>query len=171
MPEVLALLAQSVVICGSTVVGGAFLAAALSKMTDIQGAVVEVLDYGLVPVALAQPLTGLFIVANAATALGLLLLQPLAAWTAACLLGIYSIAAATALSRGLHIDCHCGPGSEPLTKATIVRNIALIVAVLPGLVWRQGMPDRLEAPMVAGVIVAIILTGSAFQHLQLRGAA
>jgi uncharacterized membrane protein YphA (DoxX/SURF4 family) len=52
-----------------------------------------------------------------------------AALALAVLLAVFTIAVATAVGRGINIDCGCfGGASGPVTSLTVVRDVALLLA-------------------------------------------
>ena len=144
-------------------VGSALLAAGLLKAADFRGAWVGVLDYQLVTARLARPVAALQIVVEVTLGLALIVGLPLALSLGVCLLSAFSLAAASALIRGLAIDCHCGGAGERLGLHTLGRNALLVLMLLLALMVRRDLPalelrhfdGELAGALSAGMLTAI----------------
>lgn len=149
---------------GQVIVGSVFLRSAFSKLRDIEGARIGVLDYRLVPAWIAAPVAVGLGVFELLTGGGLVLGSRVAAYTGVVLLLVVSLAAASALLRGLKIECHCAGEGQKLTWWTLARN-AVFGAGLFG-VLLVGANDPPLAPAVllsplthvfaVGVTIALI---------------
>jgi uncharacterized membrane protein YphA (DoxX/SURF4 family) len=94
---------------------------------------VDVANYRLAPEwavpALAAALPGMEVVCGACLLVGRWV-RP-AAWLAALMMVVFSIAKAQAMMRGINLDCGCfGSGRSPVTVMTLVRDLALLAAAL-----------------------------------------
>lgn len=130
--------------------GGLLLYAAAAKWPAPQAFAEDVANYRVLPAALVPWFTvGLL---GLETGLGAVLLLNLFPFEAALivtgLMLTFTGAVASALLRGLKIDCGCfGAGGSPATVATLARDIALCVpaALLLWLSWRAS--GRSSSPL------------------------
>jgi uncharacterized membrane protein YphA (DoxX/SURF4 family) len=109
-----------------------FLYAGVIKLLDPSEFALEIARYELFPefaahVAAALPMTELVL------GLGMLALpftwRRAAALGACALLVVFTIAAASAVARGLDIECGCfGTASSPITWLTLLRDVVLVAA-------------------------------------------
>ncbi|MRG90720.1 MauE/DoxX family redox-associated membrane protein [Polyangium spumosum] len=114
--------------------GGMFLAAGALKFSDPTSFALEIHNYQLLPdlaPLLAATLPAVEIV------LGLALVVAPRPWArasalgAALVLGVFTVAVASAVARGVNIDCGCfGEGSGPVTMWTVLRDVALVAAAV-----------------------------------------
>ncbi|OGR81824.1 MAG: hypothetical protein A2902_06925 [Elusimicrobia bacterium RIFCSPLOWO2_01_FULL_64_13] len=116
-----------------------FIFSGIGKVIDVPGFAVAVSDYGILPAVLVRPFA--FLVAWTELAAGLMLIfgagVKWAAGTVAVLMGVFFIAAAVGLARGLDIDCGCfdiplfGPsklGWHVLARDAVLGGLALLVS-------------------------------------------
>jgi hypothetical protein len=131
---------------GQAFVGIVFVRTGATKLRDPIGTRIAVLDYRLIP-ARAAGIAALGLgAAELLVGLGLLAGLASAALGGVVLLALFSGAAASALVRGLDIDCHCFGEGEKLSPATVSRNAALAAPLLAGLLL--GAPSSLLAPQL-----------------------
>jgi methylamine dehydrogenase accessory protein MauD len=111
------------------VLAGVFVAAALAKLTDREGARQSLVDFG-VPARLAPAAAVALPLAELLLAAGLLVSGTawVAAPGAALLLGGFTVAVGLALARGRESDCHCFGrlSAEQIGPGTLARNLALL---------------------------------------------
>lgn len=118
--------------------GGMFVLAGVLKMGDPTSFALEIHNYQLLPGLapwLAATLPALEII------LGLALLIAPRSWARASalastlVLGMFTIAVASAVVRGVNITCGCfGEGSGPVTIWTVLRDVGLVAGAV-GLFW------------------------------------
>lgn len=145
-------------------VGSVLLAAGIEKARDFRGAWIGVLDYRLVPAGVAAPVAalqvGIEILLGTALVLDIQLALPLAI----LLLASFSVAGVLALVRGLDIDCHCVGDHEPLTIATVGRNVGFILLLTVALVTGAGesplAPHVLEIDPAAALCLGLLAAGA-----------
>lgn len=128
------------------VLGGLLLYAAISKWPAPRAFAEDVANYRLLPAPMV-PL-GTVALLGAEVVLGALLL--LGVWArevallTTLLAALFTAAVASALWRGLKIDCGCfGAGGSPATMMTLLRDLALLACagLLCALSWRRpGSP-------------------------------
>jgi len=112
--------------------GGMFVAAGALKASDPTSFALEIHNYQLMPdlaPLLAATLPAVEIV------LGLALLVGTRPWVRASalgstvVLGVFTVAVASVVARGVNIDCGCfGEGSGPVTMMTVLRDVAFVAA-------------------------------------------
>jgi uncharacterized membrane protein YphA (DoxX/SURF4 family) len=122
------------------VLGGLFVWAAATKLPDMPLFAEEMANYRLLPAPLvpwlAAALPGIEILAGLLLAAG--------AWTRASALVIDGMLLAfiaglsQALLRRIDLRCGCFGGSDEATWATVARDVAMLAAGLPPLVWGGG---------------------------------
>jgi hypothetical protein len=156
----IARLGDSLSILATVVVSSVMLVSGVSKLRDLGAATVELLDYRLVPEAFAMPAAGGLALANVGAGAGLLIGVPGARWLCLGMLLVYSMAIASALLRGLRIDCHCGPSPEPMGAETLARNAVLMAA----LAIEAPAPTPISA-IVAGSLAAGLLLAVGCRYL------
>lgn len=131
-----------VLLCARLLLSAVFNVAGITKLADLSGSRRAMIGFGMpknlaAPVALALPFAEILI------ALALIPLNSawIAAVAAAGLLSIFVIAIAVNLARGRTPDCHCFGQlhSEPVGRATLIRNAGLIVVA--GFIVAEGRPD------------------------------
>jgi hypothetical protein len=109
-------------------VGSALVAGGLSKFRDRDGAAIALLDYRLIPKALAPGVAFGLAAAELAVGAATLVGDPFATALAVLLLTLFTGAVGLALARHLDIDCHCAGGGK-LTATTLIRNASMIAAL------------------------------------------
>lgn len=121
---------------------GILLYAAVGKWPAPRAFAEDVANYRLLPAALVPLATagllGVEVVLGLMLLLGVLL--PEAALLTALLTGLFTAAVASALWRGLKIECGCfGAGGSPATTATLLRDVGFLVLALAllALTWRR----------------------------------
>lgn len=156
------LLLEIVVAAGQLLVGVAFLSAGLAKLRDVDGAQIAILDYQLVSARFSKPMAMLLGLSEAVIGGALTLGCVVAAPAGLVLLMIFTAAAASALIRGLDIDCHCFNSSERLSTFTLLRNgifaIVLSATLLLGPRWSDSVivPQLAKAPLAYSLAVGIV---------------
>lgn len=119
---------------------GVFVYAGAMKLTDVGGLAVDIANYRLLPSFAVAPLAimlpGIELVAGVA-----LLVRGwarAAAIVIALMLGVFSVAVAQALGRGISLECGCfGAARDPVTSLTLVRDVGLLAAAVV-LVFRRS---------------------------------
>jgi len=132
--------------------GGLLLYAGIAKLRDPAGFAQEIANYQLMP-GLA-PYLAVTLPAIELLVGGALLFSPwrwrqAGALGAALLLGVFLVAAGSAVARGLDISCGCfGTGTEPVSVLTVVRNLGLVLAavLLLRLDKPRAAPPRVRDP-------------------------
>ncbi len=130
--------------------GALFIAAGVLKLRDPNGFAVEIANYQLFPplapyLAAALPVTEMVLGAVVVAAPGPW--RRAGALAMAALLGLFTVATAMALLRGINIDCGCfGRAGGPITAATIVRDLILLGATAVCFVEPSGSAARPIAP-------------------------
>jgi putative oxidoreductase len=121
--------------------GGLFVYAAFSKVTDPAGFAMSVRGYKIVPFALSN----LFALSVSWTEMlaGVMLIIGLwtrkAAGAIAILLGMFIAAITMVLVRGMVVDCGCfGEGGSSTSWLLIVRNLALLTAAVLVIRYNDG---------------------------------
>jgi hypothetical protein len=130
-----------------------FLGAAWPKLQDPATFTQEVANYQLLPEVapyVAATLPGVELV----LAVALLFLIPGSRWLAsaaalaAFLMAGFTVATSQVVARGIDIECGCfGAGSDPVTGATIARDVVYLAGCLAllALAWRwEGLPNKLS---------------------------
>jgi hypothetical protein len=150
-------------------VGAAFLASGLGKARDLRAASSAVADYRLLPHRLVAGAAVATLVLELATGAGLLAGQQSALPIAFVLISTFSLAAASALKRGLDISCHCaGSDDERLSSKTLIRNGVFLTAVVLASAtspWRWSVESgSLLSPITLPIALAagLALAGSMF---------
>lgn len=121
-----------------------FVLALVGKMKDLRQLTEAVKGFRLLPERLGKPVA-LSVVGAELLVIGLLLFS--ATTTAGlalaiALLGLFSLALASALKRDIVTSCYCfGTGEEPVSSWDVWRNLGLIAIAVVGLV----LTTRLEA--------------------------
>jgi putative oxidoreductase len=123
--------------------GGIFLIAGVMKLSDPSAFAVEIHNYQLLPdlaPVLAATLPTVEIAIGAAMAVGPRRWAHAGAFAATLVLGVFTVAVASVVIRGINITCGCfGEGSGPVTALTVLRDIALVAAALALSRWTR--PD------------------------------
>lgn len=113
-------------------VGALFVYAGAIKLKDPAAFAVEIDHYELWPATapyLAVVLPGVELALGATLLSGPRLWRRAAALGCGALMGAFTLAAATAVARGLNIDCGCfGGDASPITWLTLARDVALLAA-------------------------------------------
>lgn len=125
---------------------GLFVYAGITKLLDVHGFALDIANYRAMPAALvplmAAALPGVEIVCGASLLLSKTLRA--AAWLTATLLGVFTLAVAQALARGISIECGCfGTARAPVTEATLLRDLALL-GCAGLLLWLTRAPPKAE---------------------------
>jgi uncharacterized membrane protein YphA (DoxX/SURF4 family) len=126
------------------VVGGVFLYASIDKLLHPAAFARAIHNYHLVPMALLHPwahyLPVLEVVIGLALVLGVW--RRGAALVAALLTVVFIAAIASALVRGLDINCGCfhAEGGHGVGLDLLVRDVGLLALCLPPLLARRGGP-------------------------------
>jgi hypothetical protein len=139
-----------------------FLGAAWPKLQDPATFTQEVANYQLLPEVapyVAATLPGVELVltlpgVELVLAVVLLFLIPGSRWLAsaaalaAFLMAGFTVATSQVVARGIDIECGCfGAGSDPVTGATIARDVVYLAGCLAllALAWRwEGLPNKLS---------------------------
>jgi len=127
--------------------GGLLLFAGVSKMRDPAGFSQEIANYQFLPDL--APYLAVTLPAIEVLVGGALLFSPwrwrqAGALSAALLLGVFLVAAGSAVARGLDITCGCfGAGNSPVSWWTVLRNLGLVLAAV--LLLRLDRPKRAPA--------------------------
>ena len=121
--------------------------AGITKLLDVHGFALDIANYRAVPAALvplmAVTLPGIEIICGASLLLSKTLRA--AAWLTTALLGVFTLAVAQALARGISIECGCfGSARDPVTEATLLRDLAL-VGCAGLLLWLTRTPPTAES--------------------------
>jgi putative oxidoreductase len=123
--------------------GALFLAAGVLKLADPQAFAIEIANYQLFPALapwLAVGLPSTEVVVGVALVAGPQRWARAGALAAALLLGAFTVAATSAVVRGINISCGCfGSDSGPVTWLTVLRDVALVAAAL----WVYASPQPL----------------------------
>ncbi|MDQ3151159.1 MAG: DoxX family membrane protein [Actinomycetota bacterium] len=136
--------------------GGVWMVAGATKVTDLDGSVRAVRAYRLLPEPLAQVVGAGLPVAE--IALGLLLIAGLGvragAMASAVLLIVFMAGIGAAWARGLRIDCGCfgaggdlAAGERPRYGAELARDAGLLLAA-GWLAWRPGSRLAVDGALV-----------------------
>ena len=143
-------------------VGGVFLLAAAAKLLHLSEFKAAVQGFGLVPARALQPvsgaipllelLCGTLLITGIAVAWGL--------WLGLGLVVVFIVASSVALAQGRGgIDCYCfGAGRQPLSKATIIKQVAILalltlLASTAGSSWLVENGLRADVSGMAGAAV------------------
>lgn len=113
---------------GRIALAGVFLWAAAGKIADPQGFARAIWNYRLLPEPLVPLMAVGLPVLEALAALALLTppLQRGGSLVLLVMLSVFTVALASALARGLDVDCGCfGEGSSAVSPLLIARNVAL----------------------------------------------
>src|SRR6266511_1213094 len=155
MDAVVADVAQSTV---AMLVGAMLLRSGVSKLRDIDGAVLAVLDYRVVAKSLARVLAPLIAAFEVTIGTGTLLGFDVALAAAVLLLALFAFVVLSAVVRGLVIDCHCGATAEVVGAPTVVRNALLASLLAAGLLVDDTYAQNLlVAPLPYAVCIALTL--------------
>lgn len=142
-------------------VGSALAYSGFTKLRDFESARIGLLGYRLVGPRASAPLAALLGLSEVGVGLGILAGAPTAVAVGVLILCTVSLAALSALARGLDIDCHCAGVGERLTQWTLVRNAAmigtLVIALLAAARGHEFLAIRgsLSGSMTAGVLLSI----------------
>lgn len=144
-------------ICARWGLAAVFITAAVGKLLDREGSRASLADFGLPP-AFAGPVAWGLPLAELTIAAGLIArpTAQLAAAAALILLAAFVAGLANALRGGREPDCHCFGAihSAPASRATIARNLALMVPAT--LVLAAGPGDALaDGGATAAALVAV----------------
>lgn len=146
---------------GQIVVGSALLYAGMSKLRDLAGARVAVLEYRAVPASLSGPAALGIAALEAGTGLGVIVGLPAATAFGILLLALLTLTAASALARGFDMDCHCGEAQEKLSVRTLQRNAFFVVILLVALLLKGSVPgppaSLLYADLAQAVLAAMVV--------------
>jgi uncharacterized membrane protein YphA (DoxX/SURF4 family) len=163
-------LAAAVAWSAQLMVAGTLLVAGAQKLRDLRAARRAIQDYRLLPGPLEGPVVRLLAVAEVVAGTGVLIGALEMFVLAFALLIVFTFAIASALARGFEIDCHCATSSEKITLGTLLRNGALIAALLLAVirspsVW--SVADRsgvgiLLAPLPVAIASGLLLCVVAF---------
>jgi putative oxidoreductase len=122
--------------------GALFLVAGALKLRDPYAFALEISNYQFFPALapwLAVALPSTEIVVGVALVAGPRAWARAGALVAALMLGAFTVAATSAVVRGVNISCGCfGADSGPITWLTVLRDLALIAAAL----WVYARPDH-----------------------------
>ena len=125
-------------------VGGTFLLACWDKLLHPVAFAQAIHNYRLVPWVLLHPWTQFLPVLELVVGLALVLgvYRRGAALVAGGLTGIFIVAIAAALARGLDISCGCfhTDGGHAVGISLVVRDVLLLLACLPPLLAREAGP-------------------------------
>lgn len=120
------------------VIGGLFVWAALTKVSDLQAFAEEVANYQLLPARLvpvvAATLPGIELLAGVLLVVGLL--SRASAGIIAAMLLVFIAGLSQALIRGIDLSCGCFGGADAATWGTVWRDVAMLVPAV--LVLRFG---------------------------------
>lgn len=126
---------RGVAFTGRLVLGGVLLAAALPKLADPAGFAGKLPNYQMFPDALVNLIAAvvpmLELVAAAALISGVLYRGGV--WLAGGLLASFTALLASALARGLDLDCGCfgaAVQAEPVSALDLLRNLGLLAIVV-----------------------------------------
>ena len=147
-----------------------FLASGFSKLRDMDGFVLGVMEYEILPPKLALAYGRVLPFAELLCGLGLLLgLVPLVFGTFATMLLLSFLTAVSVnLARGRRLDCHCfgSQSSEPLGLVTLSRLVILLVLAITvaassaGTLLAPRTQDFLPTILLAvGVAVGLYILG------------
>jgi putative oxidoreductase len=124
--------------------GGLFAAAGALKLGDANAFAIEIHNYQLLPAlapALAVTLPTIELALGAALIAGRWPWVRAGALCAVGVLGVFTVAVASVVVRGINITCGCfGAGSGPVTILTVLRDVALLAAGAL-LYWLAGERD------------------------------
>lgn len=131
--------------------GGAFIVAAIMKMRDFSALMLSIQAFQLVPEVLIPAMA--YIVPWTEIVCGLLLIYGIwsraSAGVAALLYAVFTVALASALLRGLKVDCGCFgalTGGGPITWLSVGRN-AIFLAACGAVMAFGGGATALDAVM------------------------
>jgi uncharacterized membrane protein YphA (DoxX/SURF4 family) len=151
-------------------VGAALLWSGIYKARDLRIAAEAVADYQMVPRSLTASVAVAVAVLELGAGAGLLLGQQVGLPVAFALITGFTAAAASALRRGLNISCHCAGSDERLSRRVLIRNGALLGAVVLASVaspwqWNIGngsgsSPMPLTLPIA--LAAALLISGATF---------
>ncbi|HEU4410412.1 MAG TPA: MauE/DoxX family redox-associated membrane protein [Polyangiaceae bacterium] len=123
--------------------GALFLVAGALKLRDPYAFALEIANYQLFPALapwLAAALPATEIVVGVALVAGPRPWARAGALAAALLLGAFTVAATSAVVRGVNISCGCfGADSGPVTWLTVARDVGLVALAL----WVYARPEPL----------------------------
>lgn len=127
------------------VIGGAFIWAAATKVTELQRFGTEIANYQLLPPVFvpwfAVALPGIELVAGVACLAGVRTRAAVIVLTALTL--VFIVALTQALVRGINLECGCFGGAEQATWGTVWRDVALLAAA-GHILWHGPGPLALE---------------------------
>lgn len=154
------------------VVGSSLVYAGVLKLRDLEGSRIAVLDYRLVPAPMAGPVALLLGALEVLIGVALIAGVTFAAHVGIALLGLFSIAAGSALARGLRIDCHCFGEGERLSVTTLLRNAAFVALLSPAVLHPIPtllIPQLLVAPLphVLSILLAVATLAALVAVLQI----
>jgi len=143
------------------IAAGAFLASSYSKLRDLPGAEIALLDYRLVPAAVARPVATALAIAELGAGVLLVLGVPIGSALGLVLLAFFMAAIGSALLRHLDISCHCVEEDEPIGWPTLIRNGVLMLGLSADTVGRAStrlvaatLDEPLERVIAAALLIA-----------------
>ena len=113
---------------------GLFAFAGIMKLKDPSAFAIEIHNYQVWPSTapvVAATLPFIEVVLAAALLFGRGLWLRAGALAGAVVLGVFTVAVASVVYRGINVDCGCfGSGSGPITMLTVARDVALVAAAV-----------------------------------------
>lgn len=122
------------------VVGSALLLGGWTKARDLRAARTSLHDYRIVPRSLVGGAARVVAAVELCVGLACIALLPLGGAIAVLLLAGFSVAIASALMRGLTVDCHCGVEGERIGPQMLARNAILSASLIPGILLPLTSP-------------------------------
>lgn len=150
----------------ATTLGLTLTVAAISKLRDVRGFGLDVLEYQVLPPALALWYARLLPPVELFCGIGLIVgfWRPVVGVLAALVLASFLIAVSINLARGRALDCHCfgSQSSEPLGGVTIGRLVALLgcATVVVASASEIASPSLSTTFIGVGLALGIYLAGT-----------
>lgn len=133
-----------VLVCRA-VLGGLFVWASFTKLTDLHAFAEELANYQLLPARvvpwIASTLPGIELVCGLALVAGVR--ARAASLVVAGMLVVFIAGLSQALVRGIDLRCGCFGGSDAATWGTVWRDVAMLLAAVP-VAWKGPGPFALD---------------------------